>query len=168
VQPAVAHDHDQDTIPSYGIQAISSCGATLELLKASESALPYLRKVLPIYSSRELNAAAAAKSSFGSISADIPLSDGEILTAWSVICAFEEQGASYRPTADILLQLWKAVTTAAVAETIDLSTAFLTEDLWSTVKDDEFPRGLFDTLLQRVEDRNSMDVDAGSRCKSKT
>jgi hypothetical protein len=112
-----------------------------------------------------LNAAAAAKSSFDTICADIPLSNGELQDAWSAICAFEEQGASYRPTADILLQLWKAITVAAVAENMDLTGAFLVEDLWTTVKDEDFPRGLFDAFLQRVEDRNSMDVDAESKCK---
>jgi hypothetical protein len=113
-----------------------------------------------------LNAAEAVKSSFETVCRDIPLSNGEVQDAWSMLCAFEEQGASYRPTANILLQLWKAITTAAFADNIDLSKAFLVEDLWTSIKDEEFPRGMFDVFLHRVEDRNSMDVDADSKCKS--
>jgi sister chromatid cohesion protein DCC1 len=151
----------------YGIQAISSTGVTLELSQSTESALPYLRKALLIYSSRDLNAAAAVKSSFETVCRDIPLSNGEVQDAWSMLCAFEEQGASYRPTANILLQLWKAITTTAFAEDLDLSKAFLVEDLWTAIKDEEYPRGMFDVFLYRVEDRNSMDVDANSKCKSR-
>ncbi|KIW01874.1 hypothetical protein, variant [Verruconis gallopava] len=164
VRPAVTRGHDPDAVPSHGIRAISSCGITLELSQSTESALPYLRKRLPEYSSRNSDVAAAAKASYEDVCSDIPLSSGEIHDAWLSICAFEEQGAIFRPTADVLLQLWRSIVTAAVAASIDMGSAFPTEDLWRSVEDEDFPRGMFDALLRRMEDPSVMsDEDNGSR-----
>lgn len=164
VQPTGVPGQDEDMVPTHGIRAISLCGVTLELSKSTESPLPYLRKALPVYTSRDLNAAAAVKSTFDDICRDVPLSDGEIQEGWTALCVFEQQGASFRPTANILLELWAAISTAATADDINLTAAFLVEDLWISIRDQDFPRGLFNSILKRVEDRDTMDPDADTKC----
>jgi len=165
VQPVPETIRQDDLIPNLAIQAIATCSVTLELSKSTESAAPYLRKALPSYDSRDLNATKAVKTSFKEICGNVPLSNDEVLNAWVDLCAFEEQGASFRPSAGLLLELWKAIMTAATADTIDLTSAFLTEDLWIAVREEEYPRGLYDALLRRVEDGESMDVDTDAACK---
>lgn len=162
--------NDEDALPASELRAVASCSATMELLTTSESALLYLRKALPIYSTREVNTSAAVQSSFRSIANDVPLSTQEIQDSWSELCAFEDGGASFRPIAGILLELWKAIYTGALLENIDLGSAFLHDDLWVAVADEDFPRGLFDAALRRIEDRNAMEVEAeeGAKCKSRT
>jgi hypothetical protein len=167
VQPASSQCGDEDAVPPLGIKVISTCGATLELSKSKESALPYLRKGLPVYTSRDLNAAAAVKQTFDDVCRNVPMSDGEVQIGWTALCAFEEQGASFRPSAAILLELWTAIKTAAIADDINITSAFLIEDLWITIRDEDFPRGLFDAFLRRIGEEDMMDgldADAGSRC----
>lgn len=164
VQPIEAVGYDEDTIPSAGLQAISRSGMTLELSRSSESALPYLKKILPVYTERELTAAAAVKGTFDEICKDVPLSDGEVQAGWTELCAFEEQGASFRPSVNILHKLWASMSTAATADSLDLSAAFLVEDLWIQIRDEDYPRGLYDALLRRVEDGDVMEVDSNLNC----
>ena len=140
-------------------------GVTLELSKSTECAAPYLRKALPVYTSRDLIASAAMKATWSSILSSVPLSDGETEDAWVDLCAFEEQGASYRPSAHVLLEIWTAISRASTADGISLASAFIVEDLWISIRDEEFPRSLFDAVLRRVEDRDSMDVDTGTKCE---
>ena len=165
VRPATGANAADDVMPSQGIRAIASCGVTLEVSKSKESAFPYLRNALPLYMSRDLNTAAAAKASFDAICSNIPLSDGEVQAAWVDMCAFEEQGSSFRPSANILLELWTAILTAATADKINLTSVFVAEDLWISIRDEDYPRGLFDAIMQRIEDPEFMDVDAGPKCK---
>jgi hypothetical protein len=103
-------------------------------------------------------------STLSSLSDDIPLSDGEILQAWAQLCAFEMGGKAFRPTAGILLSLWKAMVAAAVAENIDLGSAFLADDLWALIREEGYPRGMFNVLLQRIAEQETMEVDSSSKC----
>lgn len=103
-------------------------------------------------------------STLSSLSSDIPLSDGEISDACVQLCAFETAGKAFRPTAGILLSLWKAVLAASVAENIDIGSAFLVDDLWALIQEEEYPRGMFDVLLQRIAEQGTMEVDSTSDC----
>jgi sister chromatid cohesion protein DCC1 len=154
-----------DSIPQDGYCAIASCGATLEASSSNESAIPYLQTLLPEYSSREISAEAVNSTyTLRNIGNDIPLSDGEIHQAWSQLCAFEEGGKVFRPTAAVLLSLWKAIITASTAENVNIGSAFLVDDLWSIIVDEEYPRGMFNAIMHRLAEPESMDVDSGSKC----
>ena len=150
VQPAVGHNGEEDAISSSGIKAIASCSVTLELSKSAESALPYLRNLLPVYSSRDLDASAAVKGTFINVCSNVPLSGGEVKEAWTALCAFEEQDAAFRPSASVLLELWKAIVVATVAEDFELASSFLIEDLWISMREEEYPRGMLDAVFRRI------------------
>jgi sister chromatid cohesion protein DCC1 len=98
------------------------------------------------------------------IAKDVPFSDGEIQQAWTQICAFQDGRKSFRPTAAVLLSLWKAIVAASVAENFDLGSSFLADDLWALVKDEEYPRGMFNAIMHRVAERDTMEIDSGSKC----
>jgi sister chromatid cohesion protein DCC1 len=139
----------------------------LELFTLKESALPYLRKLLPIYSNSDSFTAIFSGPAYRSLSAvsdDIPLSRVEIEQAWTQICAFAKDGKCFRPTASSLLGVWKAIVSASVAEDIPISTSFLVDDLWKATKDSEFPRALFDAILARIADDNAMEDGGNSKC----
>jgi sister chromatid cohesion protein DCC1 len=132
-----------------------------------ESALPYLRKLLPVYSNPDSLTATFTgptyRSLFG-VGSDIPLSPAEIEESWIQICAFSKDGICFRPTAGSLLEVWKAIMSAAVAEDIPLASSFLVDDLWKASKDSEFPRALFDAILARVANKGSMEVESNYKC----
>jgi len=139
----------------------------LELFTLKESALPYLRKLLPVYSNPDSFAAIFTGPAYRSLSAvsnDIPLSYAEIEEAWTQICAFAKDGNCFRPTAGSLLEVWKAIMSASVAEGIPLGSTFLVDDLWKATKDSEFPRALFDAILARIADEDAMEDGGNSKC----
>lgn len=139
----------------------------MELFTLKESALPYLRKLLPVYSNPDSFAAIFTGPAYRSLSAvsnDIPLSYAEIEEAWTQICAFAKDGNCFRPTAGSLLGVWKAIMSASVAEDIPLGSTFLVDDLWKATKDSEFPRALFDAILARIADEDAMEDGGNSKC----
>ncbi|KAF2423633.1 hypothetical protein EJ08DRAFT_701002 [Tothia fuscella] len=162
IEPRSQSSADPEGIPQDGFCAIASCGATLGTSTSAESAIPHIQKLLPLYSSREIQAEAASSvhTTLSSINSDIPLSDGEILEAGTQLCTFEAGGTAFRPTAGILLSLWKAILAASTVENINLGSNFLVEDLWALVKDEDYPRSLFNALLRRIADQGSMQVDS--------
>ncbi|TID25794.1 ATP-dependent RNA helicase [Venturia nashicola] len=156
----------EDDIPTDGVRAIASCAATLELYTFNDSAIPYLRKLLPVYSSLESLAAIFTGPAYPSLSAvsnEVPLSHGEIAQGWIQICAFAKDGNCFRPTAASLLQVWKAMVSASVAEDIPLNSTFLVDDLWKATKDSEFPRALLDAILARIADNDTMEDGDNSK-----
>lgn len=170
IQPHQAASADADSPPQDGFCAIASCGATIEISSSTDSALPFLQKLLPSYSNRDIpaNGSSTHTSTLATIGADIPLSDGEIQRAWTQLCAFEAGNQAYRPTAAVLLALWKAILSASVAEGMNIGSPFLAEDLWNIVKDEEYPRGMFDAIMNRIvadDDADQMEVDSDtSKC----
>jgi sister chromatid cohesion protein DCC1 len=158
-----------DELPKDGVRAIASCAATLELFTANESALPYLRKLLPVYSNQESLETVLSDpvySRFSTVSNDIPLSHSEIEGAWTQICAFQDGSKCFRPTAGSLLEAWKAIMAASIAESIPVESSFLVEDLWRAVEDAEIPRGLFNAVLERIADKDIIKNDNNSKCKT--
>jgi sister chromatid cohesion protein DCC1 len=150
-----------DTIPQDGYCAVASCGATLETSPSTESASPYLQKLLPEYSSRDISVDAVASSyTLSNVAADIPLSDGEIHQAWTHLCAFEEREKAFRPTASILLSFWKAILAATIAEDIYKGSSFHIGDLWTLVADEEFPLGMFHAIMHRVAEPEVMVINS--------
>ncbi|QDS73139.1 hypothetical protein FKW77_001700 [Venturia effusa] len=156
----------EDDIPKDGIRAIASCPSTLELYTAKDSAIPYLRKLLPVYSSPESLTGIFTGPAYRSLSAvsnDVPLSYLEIEQGWMHICAFAKDGNCFRPTAASLLEVWKAMVSASVAEDVPLNKTFLVDDLWKATKDSDFPRALFDAILARIADNDTMEDGGNSK-----
>lgn len=164
---ALLRPSTEDHVPKDGVRAIASCAATLELYTLKESAIPYLWKLLPLYSSPESFAAVFTGPAYRSLHAvgnDIPLSYQEIEQGWIQICAFAKDGKCFRPTAASLLDVWKAMVSASLAEDIPLNSTFLVDDLWKATKDSEFPRALFDAILARIADDDTMEDGDNSKC----
>ena len=145
-------------MPLPGFAAIATCTATLELHPVSGSAIPYLITVLPVYDTGEdtVDAAGNAQNKLH-IFSNIPLSDDECEAGWRELVAFELAGSSYRPSAKTLLQIWRSINAAALAEGINLGSQFLTDDLHKAIEDEGYPLSLLTSLLSGLvaEDGNS-------------
>ncbi|KAF2200086.1 sister chromatid cohesion protein-like protein Dcc1 [Delitschia confertaspora ATCC 74209] len=136
-----------------GISAIASCSATLEPHPVISSAVDFLKDVLPVYDiiDGDVDAAGNGKNR-QRIFVDIPLSDGECQTAWTELIAFEFAGSSYRPSANTLFQVWKAVHSAVQVEGIKLDSQFLTDEILTSIESEGFPSSLVSALFQRLGD----------------
>lgn len=147
-----------DDIPLPGLVVIATCTATLELHPVCGSAIPYLRTVLSVYDTSEdtVDAAGNAQNKL-QIFSNIPLSDDECEAGWRELVAFELAGSSYRPAAKTLLQIWRSINAAALAEGINLGSQFLTDDLHEAIEDEGYPPTLLTSLLSGLvaEDGNS-------------
>ena len=114
-QPALeAHGN---AIPAPTTRAVASCTATLELQPSDDSPVPALEQVLPLFDivDGDVDARGTGKSQ-AAILPHLPFSDGQCIQAWQELMAFEFAGSSFRPSARALLQVWKSMLAAAVAE----------------------------------------------------
>lgn len=163
--------------------AIAKCGSTLELHipTGGFSAIPFLEKSLGLYERRSGDDDGdipmdESSDGFGAISpaelrgrvfVDIPVSSAQCEAGWTEICAFvdEKQGACWRPSARMRLNVWKRLVEGAILQGIDLEKQFLVRDLWKSVLDDDdaseppFPRALLEAVVRRlcvVDERPAM------------
>ncbi|OCK78954.1 hypothetical protein K432DRAFT_300870 [Lepidopterella palustris CBS 459.81] len=138
-----------DEIPIPGLSAISSCTTTLELHAVAASPLPFLKDALLVWDSNDgMVDAAGNGQSKRALFSNIPLSDGECETGWQELAAFELAGSSFRPSLKTQLQVWQSINAAALAESINLGSQFLTEDLINAMEDEGYPSSLIAALLQ--------------------
>ena len=114
--------------------------------------------MLPVYDTSEdtVGATSNAQNKL-QIFSNIPLSDDECEAGWRELVAFELAGSSYRPTPKTLLQIWRSINAAALAEGINLGSQFLTDDLHKAIEDEGYPPILLTSLLSGLvaEDGNS-------------
>lgn len=138
-------------IPTPATCAIASCAHTLELHPNDGSAIGYLEEVLPIYDivEGEVDVIPNSKSK-ADIFADLPLSDAECDRGWEEVFAFELDGSSYRPSANTLVQAWRSVNAAALAEGIKPDSQFLTEDILKLTEEESFPSALIEAILRSL------------------
>lgn len=134
--------HGNDT-PTPTTCAIAACTATLELHPADASAVAHLEDALPVYdmASGEVHTTHNGKTK-AAVFADIPLSDGQCQHAWTDLVAFESAGNSYRPSVNILRQVWSSINAAALAEGMKLDSQFLGYDLAELVQEEGYPASL--------------------------
>lgn len=148
-QPALeAHSNE---IPNPVTRAIASCTATLELHPSDASAATLLREVLPVYDivAGDVDAIGNGKSK-ATMFDDIPLSQGQCQLGWEDLNAFEHEGSSYQPTANVLAQVWSSINAAALAEGIKLDSQFLMADITKSVTEEGHPSDLVEALLRRL------------------
>ena len=156
VAPSTTAVNDSNDQPGSGVTTFAQCNWTLEVSKApSQSALPYLRQALPLYTGlddSDLLETIEAKTK-AAIFSDIPLSDGECEQAWTKLIAFEirERKSAYRPTAKILTKTWSSVSLSAIGKSIDLSTGLKVTELEDLVDSlDEIPSELAVAMIKRL------------------
>jgi hypothetical protein len=115
------------------------------------SAVTLFRQVLPVYDivADDVDATANGKS-MAVIFDDIPFSDAQCLSAWREIMAFEHEGSSYQPSANALVQVWRAINAATLAEGVKLDSQFLTADITKAVSEDGHPPTLVQAILRHL------------------
>ncbi|KAI9826100.1 MAG: hypothetical protein M1832_000549 [Thelocarpon impressellum] len=151
--------------PEVGVSVIASAKATLELQLTStpSAALPYLRQQLPLYKALQdedgdfemMSSPVVRKEQRPSrVEAfeNIPVSDEECEQAWIGMCAFEDHSGAFRPSPASLVDLWRAIFSAATAGGLPLDSPFLGPDLWKLLSGDghAYPQPLFDAVLLRL------------------
>lgn len=140
----------------------------MELHALGDSPLSYLQDILPIYDmvDGEVDVAGNGKSKT-TIFTDMPFSDGQCEQSWRDLIAFEFAGSSYRPSANTLLQMWKSINAAAIADGLKLDTQFLTDDIANAIADEGYPSSLAGALLQHLSSDNQ-DAEGPWSCLNKT
>ncbi|KAF1966142.1 hypothetical protein BU23DRAFT_331540 [Bimuria novae-zelandiae CBS 107.79] len=138
-------------IPTPATCAIASCSTTLELYPADASAVAHLGDVLPVYDivGGEVDTTENGRSK-GDVLADIPLSNAQCEQGWNEIIAFELSRSSYRPSVNILRQVWSSINAAALAENIKLDSQFLGYDLAELVAEESYPAPLTMAILRHL------------------
>ena len=170
-QPTPFQD-DAASIPNDGIMAVAQCSATLELIPSEDSALPYLKKLLPLWTKDRTSVTDSPRSKHDVLS-DIPLSDAEIEIAWTQLCAFElgttrpdGSTSGFRPASSDLLEFWKAICAASYAEAIPLDDPLDPEVVWRLVSDEGYPRPFFYAVMRRLVVQANAPVDtAGGKIR---
>ncbi|KAL6710087.1 hypothetical protein ACN47E_009878 [Coniothyrium glycines] len=145
-QPAL--ETHGNAIPIPATCAIASCTATLELHPSTASAVASLREALPVYDiiAGDVDATSNGRSK-ASMLDDVPMSAGECQAAWIEAIAFEHEGSSYQPSPNALVQVWRSINAAALAEGIKLDSQFLTADLTRAAAEDGHPEALIEAIL---------------------
>lgn len=184
-------DMDMDmNLNTETMTSIAKCGSTLELFMPKEgfSAVPFLVKTLGFYSRDEERGNVDvdmvdddedgyARNAMNALFADIPVSKAQCEQGWVDLCAFVMRSNAnanlpgvncWRPSAMVIVDVWKGVVEGAVLQGINLEKQFLVNDLWKSVLDDNgeepFPRGLFGAVVRRVCEDSTAPGEA-NRCE---
>lgn len=78
---------------------------------------------------------------------DLPISAKECQAAWLETMAFEHDNGSYQPSPNALVQVWRSINAAALAEGIKLDSQVLTADITSAAAEEGHPEGLVTAIL---------------------
>lgn len=158
LQPSEATTSSEDgSIPIPGVSVVAQCKATLELIPAATSAIPYLKESLPVYrdplgdgnSKFELSSTSAAKSKLAILD-NAPMSTDEFESGWIEVCAFETRGQARRPLASTLNGIWKSILSAAAVNALKFDDGFPTSSITSLVEEDGYPKSLLVAVLTRL------------------
>ncbi|KAJ5945589.1 hypothetical protein N7454_002428 [Penicillium verhagenii] len=170
-------DNGALNLPDDSVSTIAKCGSTLELhIPPGEfSAIPFLEKSLALYDRRSddddegdrmdessdapvRQGPAEVRRLRNEICADIPVSAAQCEQGWTELCAFvdgKHELACWRPSARMLLNVWKRLMEGAVLQEIDLEKQFLVGELWKSVLDDDdmsepFPRACLEAVVRKL------------------
>lgn len=134
------------------LSAFSTCTGTLELLPhapgpKTKSPREWLVSLLPIYDidTDYASAVAYAKSALFD---DIPFSNGELEAAWTSLVAFQTDEKCFRPSARILIELWKAMSASVGSLGTSMAGQLPCEWLMNDVEG--FPKEMTQATLRRL------------------
>ena len=117
------------------------------------SATPYIKSVLPVYSSTG-NYGTGNAVLKPQLFTDIPLSGNECEQSWSDLACFESKDPQgcFIPSAKVRAEIWTTLTTAAIAAGIDLSQPFSMPQIAEILADLErdWPQELLLAVLSAV------------------
>lgn len=160
LQPQLPSVPDADALTAVpSLSVIAQCKATLELIPSPTSAAAWLQELLPVYngpheeivvaSSNASDNTLAERRSKRDYLTDLPLSDEEFESGWREISAFESDGRALRPSAQCLVQLWRAVVSASTEFGIYLDGPFIISDLlYGVLEADDYPELLVLAVLR--------------------
>ena len=144
-------DNDNSVLLS-GMTAIGQCKAILELISTQTAPISFLKQSIPCFGTERIGSnsrqAIHDRKSKSQLLADAPFSGGEFDSAWIELCAFELEQQAWRPSATMLLSLWKSFTNAMAVKGIDLTQTFDSFDAASMVDEECFPRALLQAMLR--------------------
>ena len=156
-----------------GVQAITQCTATLELIPTFIDGTSILKQILPVYNPITNDAERNDNSKDGSISRErfsketlyenTPLSSYQLDVAWRDTCAFEIHGVAWLPSAVYLARTWKSIISAATRNDLNLAESFSIMDLIEALDEDDIPKGLLNAVITKV----AMDKDKTKNRMSK-
>ncbi|KXT00490.1 hypothetical protein AC578_4062 [Pseudocercospora eumusae] len=138
--------------PKIGVDAVAKCDTTIELLSTTkQSAVPFIKPALPVYSSNG-NYASAVPVTKTELFSHIPLSQAECEESWSELACFESQHppGCYVPSAKVKAEIWQRAVTAATADGINLTDPFPADDLPAFAMDicQDWPAELVSSVLK--------------------
>jgi hypothetical protein len=147
--------------PNTGIEAIAKCESVIELLPTTtQSAAPFIKAILPIFSSTG-NYSSSKNISKAELFSHIPLSEAECEVGWSELACFESTNppGSFVPSGKVKAQIWDAAFTVAVAERTDLALPFSASDIpnYATELVQEWPSELVAAIFASVATTSSSD-----------
>ena len=157
-------------IPQSGLTIASTVTSYLELLPTAPDPRPQLYKSLPVYHGwgEADNDGGALKQTeklpgYHGLLEHIPISDAELLRAWTDAGGFILSSVPYRPSAALSLQLLNRISVASSISQIalsDFSKPFTISALWNAIDEDSLPVPLLEAFVRRVSD--SMDGALGN------
>lgn len=137
-----------------GVEAVAKCDTTVELLPtATSSAAPYVKAELPTYASTGTYGTKKTVAK-GELFSHIPLSEAECEAGFSELACFESRDPAgcFIPSGKVKAEIWQAAITAAVADSIDLTTPFPKDDIPAFAIDlpGDWPVELIASILRSV------------------
>lgn len=141
-------------VPTTGVEAVSKCDTTIELLPtAPSSTAPYIKAALPIYASTG-NYGTGASITKRELFSHIPLSQAECEEGWRELACFESEDppGSYIPSAKVKAEVWQSAMTVAVADGIAVDSPFPENDIPPFAIDlpGDWPHGLVRSVFSSV------------------
>lgn len=147
-----------------GVSAIAQCNAILEAVPSFISPNTYLKQILPVYHGNpdeaEKHALTEPKSKKDLLK-DAPFSQKEFEDSLVELCAFEFNGQTYLPSAEMQLKTWKAFMDIVTLESIDIRSPFSLPDAADEEETEHVP-----TLLEAMLELLKSDDDATTSRKS--
>jgi sister chromatid cohesion protein DCC1 len=157
----VRHVHTSNTIyitcpsphASTTLVALSKCASALECLPApnQHAASTMLSLLTPFDHPQDLQSRPTPPLTKDHVFAQTPMSHDECQLSWEDSTAFEHSGASFRPTAVALVNVWKWLLDIAYANAVNLATCTSIKSIDKMLDgEDEWPRALVDAILTKL------------------
>ena len=146
---------NESSVPQTGLTAIGQCKALLEVVQTTTSPISFFEQSIPTFGIERIGSnshhAINDRKSKSQLLIDAPFSSGEFDSAWIELCAFELEQQAWRPSAAVLLSLWKSFTNAGAVKGIDLTQPFALVDVVSMIDEEGFPKPLLQAMLRLLD-----------------